>query len=257
MKLILLHDNQVWCCPGAPHPECFFELAPSLFTFSEAVTAAPYPLASLPLLPDLTLTACTAQPPHPAARLFTLRELYLCLPAETFALIGLAQQLGHWRRVHRFCGACGHPLTRHPVERAMVCESCGHQAYPRLNPVVITLIHKGDQILLVKKKDIVLPFWSLVAGFVETHETLEQAVEREALEEVGIQVCDIQYVKSQPWPFPNNIMLGFTAAWAGGTLCPDGVEISQADWFDRHHLPALPTRMSIARDLIDRFFAPA
>jgi len=137
----------------------------------------------------------------------------------------------------------------------MICPACSHIVYPRINPVVITLISRDDRILLAHKAGGVLPFWSLVAGFVEAHETLEQAVAREIAEEVGLRVTNIRYASSQPWPFPNNLMFGFTAEYESGEITPDGVEIAEAGWFGRDDLPPIPSRVSIARRMIDAFFA--
>ena len=195
------------------------------------------------------------EPPAPGAELIGLRAFFDLVPADVFAQAGLARQLLHWRLTHRFCGACGTPLVRHASERAMHCPSCDLCFYPRINPVVITLVSRGDQILLAHKAGGVVPFWSVVAGFVEANETLEHAVQREIGEEVGVRVKNIRYHSSQPWPFPNNLMIGFTAEYADGDVKPDGVEISEAGWFGRDNLPPIPSRFSIARRMIDAFFA--
>ena len=199
--------------------------------------------------------AASDKAPAAGAELIGLRAFFDLVPAETFAQAGLARQLLHWRLTHRFCGACGAPLARHAAERAMQCPACGLCVYPRLNPVVIALVSRGNQVLLAHKAQGSFPFWSVVAGFVEAHETLEAAVAREVAEEVGVRVTNIRYAASQPWPFPNNLMVGFTAEYAGGEVTPDGDEIAEAGWFDRDHLPPLPSPFSIARRLIDAFFA--
>ena len=199
--------------------------------------------------------AAAAEPPAPGAEPLGLRALFDLVPDDVFALAGRARQVLNWRLTHRFCGACGAPLARHATEHAMHCEACDLFFYPRINPVVIALISRGDQILLAHKAGNALPFWSVIAGFVEAGETLEGAVSREASEEVGVRVKNIRYASSQPWPFPNNLMIGFTAEHAGGDIVPDGQEITEAGWFDRDHLPPIPSRFSIARRLIDAFFA--
>ncbi len=204
---------------------------------------------------DGCFAALAGEPPAPDAELVGLRAFFDLATPEAFAQASLARQLLHWRLTHRFCGACGHPLSRHKAERAMHCPSCELTLYPRINPVVITLVWRGSQILLTHKAGGVIPFWSLVAGFVEANESLEHAVEREIAEEVGVRVANIRYAASQPWPFPNNLMFGFTAEYAGGDLRPDGVEIAEAGWFGRDNLPPIPSRFSIARRLIDAFFA--
>ena len=198
--------------------------------------------------------ALSDEPPEPGAELVGVRAFFDLAPDELFAQAGLARQLLHWRLTHRFCGACGSPLVRHAAERAMHCPSCDLSFYPRINPVVITLISRGDQILLAHKAAGAVPFWSLVAGFVEANESLEHAVQREIAEEVGVRVKNVRYHSSQPWPFPNNLMLGFTAEYEGGEIRPDGEEIAEAGWFGRDSLPPLPSRFSIARRMIDAFF---
>jgi len=204
---------------------------------------------------DGWLVAACEDPPAADAELVTLRALFDRVDAASFARAAQARQLLHWRLTHRFCGGCGRPQTRHPSERAMVCAACGTCVYPRINPAVIVLVTRGDRMLLAHKADGRFPFWSLVAGFVEANETLEAAVAREVAEEVGLRVDNIRYVSSQPWAFPNNLMLGFTAEYAGGEITPDGLEIGEAAWFGRDALPPLPSRFSIARRLIDAFVA--
>ena len=239
-RFILLTGGDVWF-RRAPAATCLFEADPARFDTVEPLDAG-------------ISVAESPAPPAPDAERVGLRALFDLVPPEDFARAGLARQLLHWRRVHRFCGTCGSPLSRHPAERAMACSACGHTAYPRINPVVIALVHRGDRILLARKADGALPFWSLIAGFVEAHETLEAAVAREVAEEVGLRVKNIRYAASQPWPFPNNLMLGFAAEYAGGEIAPDGQEIAEAGWFGRDDLPPIPAPVSIARRLIDSFF---
>ncbi|MBP5321675.1 MAG: NAD(+) diphosphatase [Kiritimatiellae bacterium] len=193
--------------------------------------------------------------PTADADLIPLRSLYDLVPESLFTLAGVARQLLHWRQMFHFCSYCGGPLVRHKTEHAMHCPACDQFFYPRINPVVITLVSRGNELLLTHKSQNAYPFWSLIAGFVEANETLEQAVAREIAEEVGITVTNIRYVTSQPWPFPNNLMCGFMAEYAGGELHPDGVELDDARWCDADHLPDLPSKVSIARKLIDRFLA--
>ncbi len=194
--------------------------------------------------------------PQPGAgeRLVGLRELHDCLPSAEFAEAQRAFQLVNWRRTHRFCGVCGAPLNRKAGgECAMTCPSCGLDFFPRLNPVVITRITRGDRILLARRARGALPFFSVIAGFVEAGETLEAAVAREIREEVGLEVRNIRYFGSQPWPFPNNLMIGFTAEHASGDIRVDGEEIGEAAWFARDALPPIPHPISISRWMIDDF----
>ena len=238
-RLLVLTGGDIWI-RRAP-VTCLFDADPARLATAE------------PLDADIAAAESPA-PPAPDAERIGLRALFDLVPPEDFARAGLARQLLHWRRAHRFCGVCGVPMIRMSAERAMACPACGHTAYPRINPVVITLIHRDDRILLARKADVTLPFWSLIAGFVEAHETLEAAVAREVAEEVGLRVKNIRYAASQPWPFPNNLMLGFTAEYAGGEIMPDGQEIAEAGWFGRDALPSIPAPVSIARRLIDSFW---
>ncbi len=193
----------------------------------------------------------TGLPPPGAAEPMGLRALYDMVSPELFQVAGAGQQLLHWRRTHRFCGVCGTLMSRHATERAMHCPACKHMTYPRINPVVITRVTRGREILLARRATGPTSFYSVVAGFVEAGETLEQAVAREILEEVGVQVRDIRYFASQPWSFPNNLMIAFTAEWAAGDVRPDGVEIAEAGWFAPELLPPIPHPISISRRLID------
>lgn len=237
---LLFKGEQLWVVRKENSVECFFNGEPE-----EPVEA----------VSGTCSAAFSDAPPAPGAELVGMRALFDLAPAETFAQAGLARQLLHWRLTHRFCGACGTALARHATERAMHCPACDLCFYPRINPVVITLISRGNQILLAHKAGGAVPFWSVVAGFVEANESLEHAVQREIAEEVGVRVKNIRYASSQPWPFPNNLMLGFTAEYESGDVKPDGVEIGEAGWFGRDSLPPLPSRFSIARRLIDAFFA--
>ena len=134
----------------------------------------------------------------------------------------------------------------------MRCPVDGNTAYPRLSPAVIVLIERDDgRALLGRSGRWDTPMYSTLAGFVEPGESLEETVHREIREEVGVEVTDIRYFSSQPWPFPNSLMLGFTAQWASGEIKVDGVEIADAQWFTHDELPMIPPKLSIARRLID------
>ena len=162
-------------------------------------------------------------------------------------------ELEEWRSTNRFCGKCGSAMVPHadPVERAMVCPACRHTAYPKISPAVIALVTKGDKILLQRNTHYRSANWSPVAGFVDPGENLEEAVRREIREEANIEVGGIRYLRSQTWPFPSNIMIGFTAEYVSGELRPDGEEVIASDWFSRDHLPPIPPPGSIARAMID------
>ena len=164
---------------------------------------------------------------------------------------GRAVQLVEWARTHRFCGRCGTPTLQQDGERAMRCPACGLLAFPRIAPAMITLVTRGDEVLLARGVQFQGPMYSCLAGFVEPGESLEGAVVREVREEVGIEVGDVRYWGSQPWPFPHSLMVGFTAAWKSGDIEIDPAEIVDAQWFRREEMPPIPPPISIARKLID------
>jgi NAD+ diphosphatase len=168
---------------------------------------------------------------------------------------GRAVQLVEWARTHRFCGRCGTPTEQQPGERAMKCPSCGLLAFPRIAPAMITLVTRGDKALLARGVQFQGPMYSCLAGFVEPGESLEGAVVREVREEVGVEVGDVRYWGSQPWPFPHSLMVGFTAQWQSGEIDIDPAEIVDAQWFSRDELPPIPPPISIARKLIDAWLA--
>lgn len=188
--------------------------------------------------------------------LMALRPLMLGLDEELAGVAGLAFQIVDWERTHRFCGACATPTELVAGERAKRCPACGLLAFPRVAPAVIARVTRGDEILLARGRRFPDPVYSVLAGFVDPGESLEQTVARELEEEVGIEVEDVRYFASQPWPFPHSLMVGFTARWAGGDLRVDPVELVDAGWFRRDALPLLPPPLSIARRLIDDWVAP-
>jgi NAD+ diphosphatase len=180
-----------------------------------------------------------------------LRLLYGRLPEANFALAGRAAQVVAWERDHQFCGRCGSATERVTGERARRCPRCGLTAYPRLTPAVITLIERGDKILLARGHAFLPGRYGIIAGFVEPGETLEDAVRREAREEVGIELGRIDYFRSQPWPFPHGIMIGFRASHLRGEITIDETELAEAGWFGLDDLPEIPAKLSIARRLLD------
>lgn len=176
---------------------------------------------------------------------------------ELFWVAGRANQLVAWEMSHHFCGRCGGPTRDKTDERAKTCPGCGLVNYPRLSPAVIMAVLKDDCILLARNNRFRAPMFSVLAGFVEPGETLEECVEREIREEVGITVKHIRYFGSQPWPFPDSLMIGFVAEYADGEIAVDGNEIAEAAWFSRNDLPPIPPSISIARRLIDWFVSGA
>lgn len=182
-----------------------------------------------------------------------LRQLFEALPQELFALAGRAKQIMEWDRDHQFCGRCGDSMVAQTEDRSKKCPACGLISFPRLAPAIIVAVTRGDEILLAHAARFAAGWYSVLAGFVEPGETLEEAVAREVYEEVGIRVKDIGYFGSQPWPFPHSLMVGFTAQYAGGEIRLDPREIKDARWFKADQLPNIPSRISIARRLIDHF----
>ena len=198
------------------------------------------------------LMAADGEPP-PGADLVNLRQAFGVLDEADWIMAGRASQILNWERDHRFCGRCGRSTERHGSERAMVCDSCGSMSFPRLTPAVITLVEREDgRALLAWGRQFPGRFFSALAGFVEPGESLEQTVEREIMEEVGIAVADITYFGSQPWPFPHSLMIGFQARYDSGDLVLQESEIVEAGWFHPEDLPPVPRgRMSIAGWMIE------
>jgi NAD+ diphosphatase len=169
----------------------------------------------------------------------------------TFGLAGRAMHVIDWATTNRFCGRCGTATVLSTKERSMTCPACGLSAYPRIAPAIIVLVRRGDQALLARNAKFPGAFYSTLAGFSDIGESLEETLAREVREEVGIEVRDIRYFGSQPWPFPHSLMIGFTAQWASGEIRVDGEEIADAQWFSWSELPPIPPPISIARRLID------
>ena len=184
-----------------------------------------------------------------------IRALHAILPDCELAVAALAVRIIAFDRTTRFCGQCGSGTRQSGQERAKVCDTCGLVTYPRISPAIIVLIRKGDQALLARSPRFPPGFHSVIAGFVAPGETLEEAVLREVREEVGIEVTNIRYLGSEPWPFPDSLMIGFVADYAGGEIVIDNNEIVSAGWFDRDDLPEIPRKLSIARALIDWWLA--
>jgi NAD+ diphosphatase len=192
-----------------------------------------------------------ALPPGVPGELSALRSLYGRAGDEAFALAGRATQLLDWQKNHRFCGCCAAPTIRKPGEYAMECPACGLLVYPRISPAVMVLVRRGKELLLARSPHFRQGVFSALAGFVEAGETLEQCAVREVREEVGIEINNLRYFQSQPWPFPNSLMLAYFADYASGTISPDPAEIEAAGWYTLDALPSLPDPVSIARRLID------
>jgi NAD+ diphosphatase len=184
-----------------------------------------------------------------------LRQVYGRLDEDLFWIATRAIQIVDWDRTHRFCGRCGAPTEAQKAERSKKCTKCGLLHFPRLAPAIIVAIERGDQLLLARARRFPTVMYSVLAGFVEPGESLEETVAREVKEEVGLSLKDIRYFGSQPWPFPHSLMIGFTATYAGGEISLDDNEILEAGWYTVDNLPPLPGKISIARKLIDWFIA--
>lgn len=182
-----------------------------------------------------------------------LRQAFTVLSEPEWVLAGRAAQVLTWDADHRYCSRCGAETESHDSERARACPACGHMAFPRLTPAVIMLVERDDgQALLAWGRQFPGRFFSALAGFVEPGETLEQTVHREVKEEVGVDVANVRYFGSQPWPFPHSLMIGFNADYAGGDLQIQESEIVEAGWFRHDELPPVPKgRMSIAGWLLE------
>lgn len=186
---------------------------------------------------------------------FGLRDLAES-DAKIFALVSRASQLLRWQTGHMYCGHCGSNTITGETEHVMVCSKCSVLYYPKLTPCVIVLIHRKSDILLarnIRYKD--SPMYSLIAGFIEVGETVEQAVHREVQEEIGVSVRNIRYQASQTWPFPSQLMLGFYAEYEDGEIDIQEDEILTADWFPLNKLPLTPPTLSIAGWMIEQFKA--
>lgn len=182
-----------------------------------------------------------------------LRRLVGQIPDDLFSLIGRASQIVHWDRTHQYCSQCGAKTVSKTDERAKLCPACGCVNYPRISPAMIVAITRGNEILLAKGSRFQAGFYSILAGFVEPGETFEECVQREVGEEVGLKVKDIKYFGSQSWPFPDSLMVGFTAEYASGEINIDKREILDAGWYSVREFPFIPGTGSIARRLIDWF----
>ncbi|WP_130803073.1 NAD(+) diphosphatase [Acinetobacter ihumii] len=197
--------------------------------------------------------------PIPAhLQLVPIRQLISLWSVDEFQRASRAVQLLEWRRNHKFCSHCGHETHVHATEYAMVCPACGYHQYPRVQPCIITIITKGqDEVLLAKNANNKSNMYGLIAGFVEVGETLEEAVQRETLEEVGLKLKNIRYMSSQPWPFPSNLMIAFQAEYESGEIQLQEEEISDAQFFKFDQLPEIPFQGSIAHSMIMQIIQPA
>ena len=183
----------------------------------------------------------------------TLRSFLGQVDEPIFNLIGKAKQIVDWHNDHRYCGQCGQETVASDFDRSRKCPDCNRFFYPRLSPSIIVLVTRGEELLLARNAAARGNFYSTLAGFVEPGESLEEAVHREVMEEVGVTVRNLRYFGSQAWPFPNSLMLGFHAEYDSGEFRLQEEEIADAQWFHYRDLPHRPARVSIAGQLIDEY----
>ncbi len=183
-----------------------------------------------------------------------LRETFYVLPQAHYAMAAKARELLHWDAEHRFCGTCGAHMAWH-TDISKRCTACGKEIWPSPAAAIIVAITRrgGKEILLVQSHKFKRDYMGLVAGFVETGETLEACVHREVMEETGLHITNLRYFASQPWPYPFGLMIGFTAEYESGTLTLQRSELNKGGWFSAEHMPAIPGRVSLARRLIDHW----
>ncbi|HAK45905.1 MAG TPA: NAD(+) diphosphatase [Spirochaeta sp.] len=166
---------------------------------------------------------------------------------------GYASHLLHWHKHSRYCGRCGAENIWYEKECAKKCPSCGNTQFPKISPAIIIMVMKGDEILLAHNKNFPEGRYSLLAGFIEMGETIEETAKREVREEVGIEIENVEYISSQSWPFPDSLMLGLSAEYKSGDIIPDGTEIVHADWYTPDTFPSIPGHGTIARKIIDEY----
>lgn len=181
-----------------------------------------------------------------------LRKSYYKLSAPLYQKAGKCHELLYWDKNTRFCGICGAPMKM-DTEISKRCTGCGKTVWPQLATAIIVLINKGDDLLLVHARNFKTDFYGCIAGFVETGESLEEAVRREVMEEAQITIKNLRYFKSQPWPYPCGLMVGFFAEYESGEVKLQDSELSKGGWFNKHNLPTIPEKLSLARMLIDKW----
>ncbi len=181
-----------------------------------------------------------------------LRKSYYKLSPQLYKMAGKCHELLYWDKNTRFCGVCGAPMVMDTLISKR-CTNCGKITWPQLATAIIVLINRGNDLLLVHARNFKTDFYGCIAGFVETGESLEEAVRREVMEETQIEIKNLRYFKSQPWPYPCGLMVGFFAEYKSGELALQDSELSKGGWFSKDNLPTIPEKLSLARMLIDRW----
>lgn len=181
-----------------------------------------------------------------------LRQSFYKLEHELYLKAGKCYEILYWDHNTKFCGVCGAPMKMH-TDISKRCTQCGKEVWPQLATAIIVLIHRGDEVLLVHARNFHSDFYGLVAGFVETGETLEEAVYREVREETSLKITNLRYFGSQPWPYPCGLMVGFNADYVSGDVHLQKEELSSGHWYRKDNLPHIPEKLSIARMLLDNW----
>lgn len=182
-----------------------------------------------------------------------VRSLLTVLPEDEVLAVLENYLKYNYKSRSQFCGFCGSKTVYDPKDNSYECSQCHEKLFPPVFPAIIVSVIKDDKILLAHNERFPGNMHSVLAGFVDQRESLEECVEREVLEEVGVKVKNIRYVSSQFWGFTTSLMIGFTAEYDSGDIVPDGVEIDSANWFSYDDLPEIPPKMSLARTLIDKY----
>lgn len=179
-----------------------------------------------------------------------LRDALRSFPRSLYASVSKGVEWLNWSESEKFCGYDGSALIS-KGEYSKICPKCGREHFPRLNPAIVVLVKRGEEVMLVHAANFKNNFMALVAGFVECGESLEECVAREVEEETGLKIKNIRYIESQAWPFPSQLMIGFTADYAGGEIEFKDGELTEAKFFTRDNIPLLPSRPSLSRKIID------
>ena len=193
---------------------------------------------------------------NPRFEMCGLRPSYYKLSPELYQKAGKCEELLYWDQNTKFCGVCGGQMKMH-TDISKRCEECGKEVWPSLATAIIVLVHRGNEVLLVHARNFRGNFFGLVAGFVETGESLEEAVHREVMEETGLTITNLRYFGSQPWPYPSGLMVGFHADYVSGEIKLQKEELAAGQWFTKDNLPEIPEKLSIARRIIDDWLSNA
>lgn len=235
-QLLLKKEGETYTIPCSIHPPVPVENVLEVSLFQDIPCRTAVVEAPLEETPDFLPMGLRASCDYLDGRLHTLS--------------GKAYELIYWDRHSRFCPACG---TKTVMQTAISkqCPACKYEIYPVVSPAILVLIRKEDSILLVHARNFKGSFHGLVAGFLETGETLEECVRREVMEETGLEITNISYFGNQPWPYPSNLMVGFIADYVSGTIRLQDEELSEGAFFTKENLPELPRKLSLARKMID------